>query len=166
MSFTRELSLFGSLSISQRERILGALEKVSLVHKANDQVQSLSTGEYQRVRIARALIPNSPIILMDEPFAFLDPRQAFNLMQTFCSLAKSGKTVVTSIHNLEYAMQFSNQMIVLAEGQLLASDQTSSIVHSKVLDEAFEIPFVVAQHPSTKRAHLLLPHPGTETKNA
>lgn len=166
MSFTRQLSLFGELSPSQSERILEVLETVSLLHKRHQRIQSLSSGEYQRVRIARTLAPDTPIILMDEPFAFLDPRQAFNLMQTFCGLAKAGRTVITSIHNLEYAMQFSNHMIVLAEGNVLASDQTSSIIESKILDEAFKIPFVMTQHPTTKRVHLLLPDTETGTPDA
>ena len=158
ISFTRQKSLFAPLSTPQTQRILEVLEAVSLSHKKHEVVQSLSSGEYQRVRIARTLVQDTPIILLDEPFAVLDPRQAFNLIQTFCKLTKAGKTIITSIHNLEYAIQFSDDMVVLAKGQVLASNQTSSIIHSKILNAAFEIPFVLTQHPHNNRPHLLLPH--------
>jgi len=98
--------------------LLEALEMCGMEAFAERQFNTLSDGEKQKVMIARALAQETPVILMDEPLAFLDypgRREMLDLMKKWCN--EMGKTILFSSHDLELALKSADAMLLLKENQ-------------------------------------------------
>jgi len=95
------------------------LQEVGLEIHASKQVMKLSSGMYQRLGIARALIKSPRVLLLDEPSRSLDPAAANQLWQLIRDLAGMGITTVLASHNFAEASAISDRVAVLQNGQLL-----------------------------------------------
>jgi ABC-2 type transport system ATP-binding protein len=95
------------------------LELSDLSERADDQVGTLSGGNKQRVNIAIGLLAEPDVLLLDEPSAALDPRQRARLWEFILRLAREGTTVIYATHNIQEADRYADQLIVLADGELL-----------------------------------------------
>ena len=95
------------------------LELSDLRERASDLVGTLSGGNKQRVNIAIGLLAEPDVLLLDEPSAALDPRQRARLWEFIRLLAGEGTTVIYATHNIQEADRYANQLIVLADGELL-----------------------------------------------
>jgi iron complex transport system ATP-binding protein len=105
----------GSLSGTDRDAVFRALETAGVSRLARCRVNEISDGELQRVMIARALAQDTPIIVLDEPTAFLDLPNKFDLMLLLGRLARrDGKTVLLSTHDLDLALRFADNMWILS----------------------------------------------------
>ena len=115
-------SAFGFFARADRELALACLDRVQLLHKADQRADRLSGGEKQRVSIARALAQEPWVILADEPVASLDPELAHEVM-TFLRKAadEDGIPVLVNIHDVTLAKEYADRMIGIAEG-LVAFD--------------------------------------------
>lgn len=116
-----------------------ALNAVDAWHLKDRRVNHLSFGERQRVYIARALVTESPILLLDEPTASLDIRhqlEIWDLLQTF---VKNGKIVVITTHDLTIAERYCKHIAVLNQGQCVGSGSFASLMTPKLLQDVFGI---------------------------
>ena len=105
----------GSLSRDDRQSVSDALETAGVSHLARRKVNEISDGELQRVTIARALAQDTPVIILDEPTAFLDLANKFEVMLLLRKLARrDGKTVLLSTHDLELALRFADNMWLMS----------------------------------------------------
>ncbi len=95
------------------------LDLSDLGDRAADQVGTLSGGNKQRVNIAIGLLAKPDVLLLDEPSAALDPRQRARLWEFILRLAAEGTTVIYATHNIQEADRYANQLVVLADGELL-----------------------------------------------
>ncbi len=96
-----------------------AMERMSILHLQNRSVHELSDGEYQKVNIARALSQNTPILLLDEPSAFLDYPSKIKLFQMLQDLAvKDKKLIFCSTHDIELAKGFSSHFLHFQHGKI------------------------------------------------
>ena len=102
-----------------QDRVDSVLERVGLIEEADKQVMKLSSGLYQRLGIARALIKNPPVLLLDEPTRSLDPGAASRIWTLIGWLADSGITMVVATHNFQEAISISNRVAVVERGRLL-----------------------------------------------
>jgi len=89
----------------------------------------LSGGQRQRLSIARAILKDSPIVVLDEATAFLDPENEFLVQQALSSLVKSGKTLLVVAHRLS-TIKGANQIIVVNEGRIEASGKHEELLES------------------------------------
>lgn len=94
----------GSISAHDREIIEQAMERLGVSDFATKRVSALSDGENARVMIARALAQQTPVILLDEPTAFLDIAGKYELCEILQELASEGKTIIFSSHDLSTAL--------------------------------------------------------------
>lgn len=101
-----------------KQRVLDALKDVSLRHKADSIVKTLSGGEQQRVAIARAIITNPQIILADEPTGNLDPESSQEIMSLFKRINTRGCTVVIATHSPEFFRNTLYKVLTLKEGKI------------------------------------------------
>ena len=127
------------------------LELSDLSERADDQVGTLSGGNKQRVNIAIGLLAAPDVLLLDEPSAALDPRQRARLWEFILRLAREGTTVIYATHNIQEADRYANQLIVLADGELLFDGEPQALereVGTTGLD--FEQAFVEFLH---RRGH-------------
>lgn len=107
----------------QKRRVQVLLDKLSIQHRKEFIVETLSGGEQQRVAIARALINNSPILLADEPTAHLDHKLSEQFMEIIRDLKNENKTVVLSSHDpFVTKHELIDKLFTLNDGQLIDSD--------------------------------------------
>jgi putative glutamine transport system ATP-binding protein len=95
------------------------LERVGLVHKANEFPQNLSGGQQQRVAIARALCTKQPIMLLDEPTSALDPEMVSEVLNVMVELAHENITMICVTHEMGFARQVADRVVFMDYGQIL-----------------------------------------------
>lgn len=116
---------FGTLSAQDRHYVADAMEKTHISHLARRPIAQLSDGERQRALIAKALAQQTPVIILDEPTAFLDYPGRIDTMTLLRDLAHGeGKTILLATHDWELALRHADTLWLLAE-QGLTTDRPS-----------------------------------------
>ncbi|MBS0464829.1 MAG: cell division ATP-binding protein FtsE [Proteobacteria bacterium] len=100
-------------------RVRKGLEKVALGNRERARPRELSTGEQQRVGIARAVVAQPPLLIADEPTGNLDPTLAEEIMDLFAALPAQGTTVLVASHDLGLVKRMRKRTLVLDHGRLL-----------------------------------------------
>lgn len=108
----------GRLTSQDRVLIKQALKEVQMGPFADRKLECLSDGERQRAMIARALVQDTPLMVLDEPTAFLDIPNTFELIRLLSRFRDRGTTIIYSTHDLESAMQCADKMWVIHEGEI------------------------------------------------
>ncbi|AJE23136.1 Cell-division ATP-binding protein FtsE [Azotobacter chroococcum NCIMB 8003] len=106
-------------------RTLLALERVSLQDKAEQFPADLSTGQQQRVGIARAVVHQPALLLADEPTGNLDPRLAAEIMKVFEDINRLGTTVLIASHDLALIARMRHRLLTLQRGRLIADGEAA-----------------------------------------
>ncbi len=106
-------------------RVSLALERVSLKDKAMQSPSDLSTGQQQRVGIARAVVHQPALLLADEPTGNLDPKLAAEIMGVFEDINRLGTTVIIASHDLALIARMRHRMLTLQRGRLIADGEAS-----------------------------------------
>lgn len=109
------------------KRVHGALEKVGLAGRGKDAPTGLSTGEQQRVGIARAIVGRPALIIADEPTGNLDPQLSEEIMQLFVSLRRTGSTILIASHDLSLLKRMKQRVVVLDHGHLIDDVPASEV---------------------------------------
>lgn len=130
------------------ERARAALESLGMGAFARRHVTALSGGELQLVRLARCLVQEAPLVLLDEPTAALDPANALRVAEALASLAREGRTVVFSTHDAALAAYAAGSVALLREGRLLAAGPSGDILTPELLSRTFSVPFGSSGAPS------------------
>lgn len=109
-------------------------------------VSELSSGERQRVLLARALCQDTPVVLLDEPTSAQDPAHALELFALFADLAKGdGRTVVVATHDLNAAARFATRLVALAHGKVAADGAPADVLAPGPLAAVFGVEAVLGQ---------------------
>jgi ABC-2 type transport system ATP-binding protein len=110
------------------------LEKVWLTEKANQKIKQLSRGMRQRVGIARTLLPNPSVILLDEPAAGLDPAGRAQFRKLLCSLREQGKALIVSSHILADMAEYCTHIGIMSAGRMLQLGTVAEVSQSGPTD--------------------------------
>ena len=113
------LQITGTAHAEIGKRVRAALDKVGLLDREKANPQSLSTGEQQRVGIARALVAKPPLIIADEPTGNLDPHLSLEIMGLFAEFGAVGTTVLIATHDLLLLKRLGKRVLVLDHGRLV-----------------------------------------------
>lgn len=116
-----------------------ALHRMGLDSYRDRTATELSGGEQARVLIARALAQETPLLLADEPAAGLDPEAQIRTMQVFRDLAKEGKAVVASIHDLGMAARHCTRLVLLHRGRIVVDGAPREVLSDENLAAVFGI---------------------------
>jgi heme exporter protein A len=108
------------------ERIAHLLHQVGLLSRRHDRVRSFSRGMQQRLSLARALLHDPPILLLDEPFAGLDVNAADMLKKLLDDLIAHNHTVLLAVHDIDYALEKTHRILILRDGKLIADEPAGS----------------------------------------
>ncbi|TDR38918.1 cell division ATP-binding protein FtsE [Tahibacter aquaticus] len=100
-------------------RVRAALDKVGLLERERAEPVTLSTGEQQRVGIARAIVAKPSVLIADEPTGNLDPQLSAEIMQLFADFQQVGTTVLVASHDLPLVKRMGKRVLVLNQGRLL-----------------------------------------------
>ena len=128
-------SLFRMFDKKDIARAIALIAKVGLEDFANKRVDQLSGGQRQRVGIARALMQEPEIMLVDEPTSSLDPKIAVEMMELIKGIADELKIpVLCNIHNIDLAKQFANRILGLQDGKKKFDDTTDKLTREVLQD--------------------------------
>ncbi len=112
------MGCLGLIRREDREAAMGALERVGLAHVARRRVGELSGGEHQRVMIARALVADASLLVLDEPGAGVDRAARHRLAELLGSLHEEGTTIILVAHDVGMMGPHLTRAVVLHEGHL------------------------------------------------
>src|SRR5881409_1700689 len=131
MEVTEYLDFFGAcykIPTAQREKTVNdVLELVGLSEKKGSLIGALSRGMQQRLGLARVLIHDPRVLLLDEPASGLDPRARIEMMAILQELQKMGKTIVISSHILSELQTLCNRVAIIEKGQLIYSGPVQGV---------------------------------------
>ncbi|MFZ4122349.1 MAG: ABC transporter ATP-binding protein [Caulobacterales bacterium] len=125
-----------SLDLEAIARAVTACDLDSFVDRRTDE---LSGGELARVHVARALAAEVPLILADEPIAALDPLHAVQVMGALRAFTQAGGAALVTLHDLSLAARFSDRVLMLKEGRLLASGPPLAVLTPQTIADAFGV---------------------------
>ena len=121
-------------SLHDRHRTWAVLQRLDLDHFSDRSVETLSGGERQRVVLARALVQDTPLLVLDEPTAALDVGHQLEVLELIDDLrAERELTVVTTVHDLTVAGQFADRVAILAGGRMVATGPPSDVLTAGVI---------------------------------
>lgn len=116
-----------------------AIARMGLESYQTRRATELSGGEQARVLIARALAQDAPLLLADEPAAGLDPEAQIRTMQVFRDLARDGRSVVASIHDLGLAARHCTRLVLLHRGRKVADGTPRGVLSPEHLAQVFGV---------------------------
>ncbi len=138
----------GRLSAPDREKIDEALELTDTARFASQLADRLSGGERQRVWLAMLVAQGADCLLLDEPTSALDIAHQIDVLRLLRTLADTrGLTVVIVLHDINLAARFSDELIALHSGRLLARGTPQALMHADTLEAIYGIPMDVVAHP-------------------
>jgi len=116
---------------------------------ADRPLDELSGGERRLVAVACALAQESPILLLDEPTAFLDIRHEIAVYELLRGLRSEGRTVVVALHDLNLAALYCERLALLGRGELVAVGSPEAVVTPSNVERAYEVAVAVHRNPAT-----------------
>lgn len=126
-------ALYGLPSKLAKIRINTLLERFQLEKRADENVEKYSTGMRQRICLAKALLAEPGVLILDEPTAGLDPQSARNLRDLILEIKHEGRTVLLTTHYMEEADQLCDRMAIVDHGSIIALDSPTNL--KRLLDD-------------------------------
>ena len=130
---------FDAPSLRDLEAVEASMTRVDVAHLADRRVNELSGGEFQRVIIARSLATEAEALVLDEPTASLDPDHALGMHELLRDLSAEGKAVALALHDLNAAMRWADNAVLLEGGHLRARGPTGEVLANELLGPVFDV---------------------------
>jgi lipopolysaccharide export system ATP-binding protein len=150
---SQEPSIFGRLTCEQnllailetldmprgdrRIRATQLLEQFGLAHKAGHQARTCSGGERRKLEIARALVTNPRLILLDEPFSGVDPIAVEDLQAEIMRLTKQGIAFLITDHNVQQTLRVCDRACIIVAGSVIAQGTPKGIINDEKARKAY-----------------------------
>lgn len=125
-----------------------ALAQAGVADLAERDTDALSGGEWQRVRIARALAQKTPALVLDEPTTFLDVAHEMAIFELLSSLARSGLAVLLVSHQLNLVARFADTIVLLDGGKVALSGRPDEVMRADRLEKIYSWPLVITHDPA------------------
>ncbi|MBF6160613.1 ABC transporter ATP-binding protein [Nocardia cyriacigeorgica] len=139
-------------SATDESEVLTALEQTGIADLAHRSLDELSGGQRQRAWISMALAQGTDILLLDEPTTYLDLAHSLEVLDLVDRLHDElGRTVVMVLHDLNLAIRYSDQLIVMREGRIIAKGAPADIIDAELLREVFGLEATVLEDPMSGR---------------
>lgn len=147
---------FGTLKENDRKIIEESMKAVGISHKQHNYVSELSDGERQKAMIAKVLAQECPIIVLDEPTAFLDITARIETMVLLRKLAKEqGKAIVLSTHDIDSAIGMADNLWLLSKGKHVRSGAPEDLIMNGTIGEFFSKENIVFDQSTGKLSSIL-----------
>ena len=132
--------MFGNLTEDDKKVIKASLELVGIINLIDRVFNTLSDGEKQKVMIAKAIAQNTPVIMLDEPTAFLDYPSKIELFTLLKRLAKEQhKTIIFSSHDLELLLRYTDNLWIMAPQKPFVAGNSLQLLKNGVIKDYFKI---------------------------
>lgn len=143
MGATAALGTLASPGKEDETRAMALLETLGIAQLAHRGCRKISGGERQLMLLARALLQDAKVLLLDEPTANLDYGNAARVMERICALSREGYTVLFSTHEPNHALRYATRTLALRRGALLADGESTAVLSEALLSALYGIPVAV-----------------------
>jgi len=140
--------LWGGLGAADHAAVDAAVRRTDLAAYVDRRTDELSGGEWQRVRVARALAQGAGALVLDEPNSFLDIAHEMALFELLDSVARDGVAVLLISHELNLVARFASRLILLAHGRVVADGTPADVMNGDLLERVYGWPVVVSRDPA------------------
>lgn len=159
------MGLGGRLTSRDRELVEAAMERAGVARFRDHDLRHLSGGERQRAFVAMTLAQNTDLIVLDEPTTYLDINACHDLMALVRDLnRREGKTVAMVIHDLDLALRYSDNLVVMEQGRVAAQGSVEEVFASGTVGDAFQMDICAFDRPGrpvpASRGYVLYPRHG------
>ena len=148
------LGLWNAKSAVDEKIVERAIARAEIESLSDRRTDELSGGEWQRVRLARALAQDAPSLVVDEPTTFLDIAHEMVIFELLSSLAASGLAVMLVSHQLNLVSRFADEIVLLHRGKVAAQGTPQEVMRPALLESVFEWPVSVTAEPGSGRPAL------------
>ena len=132
--------MFGKLNENDEKEIKVSLELVGVNNLTDRVFNTLSDGEKQKVMIAKAIAQNTPVIILDEPTAFLDYPSKIELFSLLKKLAKEQKkAILFSSHDLELLLRYTDNLWIIAKNKPFVAGNSADLLRNGIIKNYFEL---------------------------
>lgn len=125
--------------------VASALARCDVTGLGERSIETLSGGEWQRVRLARALVASPRLLLLDEPTAALDVGHAMELFELLRGLVADGLGVVVITHELSLAARYADRVVLLDHGAVVADGPVDAVLREELISRVFGWPIAIAR---------------------
>jgi len=134
------LAILETMSIGRAERHRRAnelIERFSLTEVAHSHGRFLSGGERRKLEIARAMVTNPSLILLDEPFSGVDPIAVQDLQQEILQLVASGVSILVTDHNVERTLEVCDKAYIIDHGSVIGAGPPAEIINNEIVIKSY-----------------------------
>lgn len=142
------LGVWKAAGREDRDAIQRAVDLTETAEFQGRSITELSGGEWQRVRLARALAQGGDAIVLDEPTTFLDIGHEMAIFELLNRLAREGQAVLLVSHQLNLVARFADHMVLLHRGRVAASGDVATVMRGPILEHVYDWPLVVTRDPA------------------
>ena len=150
------LGPWGALTADDRAAVDSAIARAGVEEFAGRTTDELSGGEWQRVRLARALAQDAPALVLDEPNSYLDVAHELALFEVHDGVARAGTAVLVISHQLNLVARFASHLVLLSHGRVAAQGDAGDVMRGDLLEAVYGWPIVVSRDPAVG-APMLVP---------
>lgn len=137
-------------SSDDKDEVMTALRMTKVDDLADRTVDSLSGGQRQRVWISLVLAQQTDILFLDEPTTYLDLSHSIEVLELVHRLSREhGRTIVMVLHDLNLALRYSDNLVVMRDGNLKAVGKPQDVISPDLLKQVFDLDAVVVECPVT-----------------
>ena len=141
------LGVWHAAGLEDECAIATAMRTAGVEEFGSRRVDTLSGGEWQRVRLARALAQGGDILVLDEPTTFLDIGHEMAVFELLERLASIGQTVLLVSHELNLVARFASHMVLIHHGRVVADGSPTGVMQADVLERVYQWPVSIAADP-------------------
>ena len=145
MGLTGGLSLLERPGRAEQARAMAALARLGMETMAQRSIDTLSGGERQLVLLARALVQEAKLLVMDEPTANLDYGNRHRVLQQMRELTGQGYSVLFSTHDPDQALRYASHVLALQNGELAAFGETDAVLTEELIEKLYQTPVCIVQ---------------------
>ncbi|HVQ34615.1 MAG TPA: ABC transporter ATP-binding protein [Candidatus Bathyarchaeia archaeon] len=150
------LGFLGLEGPKDRELAHGAMRRCAIDHLADRSFRALSGGEHQRVLLARALTQGTPLLLLDEPTAFLDIKHRLVAYDVLVRLRDdAGPAIVIVSHDVNLAARYCDRLVLMRAGAIVASGAPEDVLTRAAIGEAYDVNVQIGADPATGRPFVI-----------
>ena len=133
-----------NLTITDKNAINHSIEICNIEHLVNRNIHTLSGGEITLVHCARAFSTESPLLLADEIVSSLDPFHEIKIMNVIKNFVRNGRAALVILHDLNLAASYSDRIIWMKSGEILANDTPYNSLNSKLIKDIYNVESTVS----------------------
>lgn len=141
-------SLWRGLTAADHAACDDAVRLTDVGEYLDRRTDQLSGGEWQRVRLARALAQGAEALVLDEPNSFLDIAHEMALFELLDAVARDGKAVLLISHELNLVARFAARLVLIAHGKVVATGTPSEVMNGDLLERVYGWPVLVSRDPA------------------